>query len=101
MHLVLGANHEYNDSKPQQREAYGTPQFLYGRILIPTTLPGSSPHGPCWSRCFLIEDQLAGYKGIERIYQAADVADRLWADIHPGEHAFAANRAFEFFDQYL
>jgi len=51
--------------------------------------------------CFPIEDLLAGYKGIERIYQAADVADRLWADIHPGEHAFAANKAFEFFDQYL
>jgi hypothetical protein len=51
--------------------------------------------------CFPIEDQLAGYKGIERIYQAADAADSLWADIHPGEHAFAANKAFEFFDQYL
>jgi cephalosporin-C deacetylase-like acetyl esterase len=51
--------------------------------------------------CFPIEDQLAGYQGVRRIYEAAGVADRLWSDIHLGEHGFAGNKAYEFFDRYL
>jgi dienelactone hydrolase len=51
--------------------------------------------------CFPIEDTLAGYRGVERIYQAAGCADRLWSDVHPGEHGFAANKAYAFFEQYL
>ena len=51
--------------------------------------------------CFPIEDQLRGFEGVRRIYDAAGVEDRLWADVHPGEHAFAANKAFDFFDRYL
>lgn len=51
--------------------------------------------------CFPIEDQLNGFAGVKRIYEAAGVPDLLWADIHPGEHAFAANKAYEFFDRYL
>jgi hypothetical protein len=51
--------------------------------------------------CFPAEDTLQGLEGVRRIYRAAGVEDRLWADVHPGEHAFAANKAYEFFDQYL
>ena len=51
--------------------------------------------------CFPIEDQLAGYEGVRRIYRAAGAEDRLWAEVHPGEHAFAGGRAFEFFERYL
>jgi hypothetical protein len=51
--------------------------------------------------CFPIEDLLRGYEGIQRIYAAAGAEEHLWADIHPGEHAFAANRAYGFFDRYL
>ena len=51
--------------------------------------------------CFPIEDTLAGYRSVERIYQAAGCAERLWSDIHPGEHGFAGNKAYAFFDQYL
>jgi len=51
--------------------------------------------------CFPIEDTLAGYRAVERIYRAAGCADRLWQDVHPGEHGFAANKAYAFFDQYL
>jgi hypothetical protein len=51
--------------------------------------------------CFPIEEQLRGFEGVRRIYSAAGVKDRLWADVHPGEHAFAANKAFDFFDRYL
>ena len=51
--------------------------------------------------CFPIDDMLVGYEGVKRIYRAAGAEDRLWADIFPGPHAFAANKAFEFFDRYL
>jgi hypothetical protein len=51
--------------------------------------------------CFPIEDTLKGFEGVQRIYEAAGCADRLWADVHPGEHGFAANKAYEFFDRYL
>ena len=50
---------------------------------------------------FAAESMLKGYRAVERIYAAAGASDRLWADIHPGEHAFAANKAFDFFDTYL
>lgn len=51
--------------------------------------------------CFLIEDALRGCRALERIYRAAGAKDKLWTDIHPGEHAFAGNKAFDFFDKYL
>ena len=51
--------------------------------------------------CFPIENLLKGYEGVRRIYKAAGAEDRLWADVHPGPHAFAGNKAFEFFDRYL
>ena len=50
---------------------------------------------------FPIENMLTGYEGVKRIYEAAGSADMLWADIHPGGHAFAADKAFDFFDTYL
>jgi len=51
--------------------------------------------------CFFIKDMLEGYRGVRRIYRAAGAADKLWVDIHPGGHAFAGNKAFEFFKRYL
>lgn len=51
--------------------------------------------------CFPIEDLLAGYEGVKRIYAAAGAEDKLWPDVHPGPHAFAGNKAFDFFDRYL
>jgi Abhydrolase family len=51
--------------------------------------------------CFPIHDLLAGYAGIERIYAAAGVSDRLWADVHPGGHAFSGAKASKFFQRYL
>ncbi len=51
--------------------------------------------------CFYIEDQLAGYEGVRRIYEAAGAPGDLWADVFPGPHSFAANKAFEFFRRYL
>ncbi len=54
-----------------------------------------------YDNCFFIQDLLQGYEGVKRIYRAAGAADKLWADVHPGPHAFAANKAFEFFRTYL
>jgi len=54
-----------------------------------------------YDNCFFIQDQMRGYEGVKRIYAAAGCPDRLWSDIHAGSHAFAANKAFEFFRQYL
>ena len=51
--------------------------------------------------CFPIEHTLKGYEGVKKIYKAAGAEERLWADIHPGPHAFAANKAFDFFRKYL
>ncbi|MEN6544916.1 MAG: hypothetical protein ABFE07_02650 [Armatimonadia bacterium] len=51
--------------------------------------------------CFYIEDQVVSYERLRRIYEAAGVGEGLWADIDPGEHGFAANKAYEFFGKYL
>jgi len=51
--------------------------------------------------CFPIENLLAGYDHVRTIYRAAGCENNLEADIHPGGHAFAANKAFGFFDRYL
>ena len=50
---------------------------------------------------FPIENTLAGYEGVKRIYEAADAADDLWVDVHPGGHAFAGDKAYDFFARYL
>ncbi len=51
--------------------------------------------------CFLIEHARKGFKGVKKIYKSAGVLDKLEADIHPGGHAVAGNKAFTFFDKYL
>ncbi|MFD0670062.1 alpha/beta hydrolase family protein [Cohnella sp. GCM10027633] len=51
--------------------------------------------------CFYIEDLLKGYDGVKRIYNAADAASQLEEDTHAGPHAFAGNKAFEFFRKHL
>ncbi len=38
---------------------------------------------------------------LKRICDAAGVGEDLWADVHPGEHGFAANKVCEFFGKYL
>ncbi|MCE5215676.1 hypothetical protein LLH03_01485 [bacterium] len=53
------------------------------------------------STCFYIEDQLVSYERLRKIYEAAGVGEDLWADIDPGEHGSAANKAYEFFGKYL
>jgi len=54
-----------------------------------------------YDNCFHIQDLLKGYEGVKAIYQAAGCEENLWADIFQGPHAFAGNKAFEFFKKYL
>ncbi|MGQ9681892.1 MAG: alpha/beta hydrolase [Anaerolineae bacterium] len=54
-----------------------------------------------YDNCFPIQDLLAGYEGVKRIYEAAGAGSDLWADIHAGPHAFAGHKAFDFFRRYL
>jgi Dienelactone hydrolase and related enzymes len=54
-----------------------------------------------YDNCFFLQDLLKGYEGVKEIYRAAGAEENLWADIHPAGHAFAANKAFEFFRKYL
>lgn len=51
--------------------------------------------------CFRIQDQMAGYEAVKRIYKAAGAEEKLEADIHPGGHMFAGNKAFAFFRDNL
>ncbi|MFO7635858.1 MAG: alpha/beta hydrolase family protein [Clostridia bacterium] len=54
-----------------------------------------------YDKCFNIQDMLKGYGEVQKIYSAAGVPDKLWADIHPGPHAFSGIKAVEFFRNYL
>lgn len=51
--------------------------------------------------CFFIDNQLEAFSHLQTIYEAAGLQDRLWSDIHPNEHGFAGNKAYDFFDKYL
>ncbi len=51
--------------------------------------------------CFPVDSALSCYREVEKIYAAADAAGRLELDLFEGNHQFAANKAFDFFDKYL
>lgn len=52
--------------------------------------------------CFPIHEQLKGYAGVKRIYDAAGVGERLWKHTHPGGHGFGGvEKSAEFFGAYL
>ena len=50
-----------------------------------------------YDECFSFRELYKGYRAVEKIYEAADAADELFADVHCGGHAFAGGKAFEFF----
>ena len=41
------------------------------------------------------------YQQLSTIYQAADAAERLELDLHPGEHGWGGNKSEAFFGRYL
>lgn len=51
--------------------------------------------------CFKFESAREAHRQLRRIYKAADAENKLGFDIFLGEHSFAGNKAFSFFDKYL
>ncbi len=54
-----------------------------------------------YDRCFMIDSAMACFRKVEKIYAAAGAPDRLQLDLHPGSHAWGANKAEAFFREYL
>lgn len=54
-----------------------------------------------YDKCFYLEDCMKGYEEVRKIYEASGSESSLWLDLFPGPHAFAGNKAFEFFKKYL
>ena len=52
-------------------------------------------------QCFLIETALPAFRQVERIYQAANAADKLELDLHPNEHGWGGNKSVAFFGKHL
>jgi len=51
--------------------------------------------------CFRVDNALACYRQVERIYAAAGAPEALWLDLHPGEHGWGGNKSRAFFERYL
>ncbi len=51
--------------------------------------------------CFQFEFTKQAHKHLKNIYDAAGVSPNLEFDIFMGEHSFAGNKAFSFFDKHL
>lgn len=54
-----------------------------------------------YDTCFRVDNALACYRQLERIYEAAGASDRLSLDLHPGEHGWGGNKSRDFFGRYL
>jgi len=52
-------------------------------------------------KCFLEYDSLGCCEEVKKIYSAAGAAKKYDVDIFGGDHRFAGNKAFAFFDKYL
>jgi len=48
-----------------------------------------------------VDNALACYRQVERIYAAAGAPEALWLDLHPGEHGWGGNKSRAFFERYL
>lgn len=54
-----------------------------------------------YDTCFLVENALACFRQVERIYEAADAREQLHLDLFPGEHSWGGNKSRDFFAKYL
>jgi len=52
-------------------------------------------------KCFLADDSLTCVREVEKIYKAAQVPKNYEIDLFEGDHSFAGNKAFDFFDKHL
>lgn len=51
--------------------------------------------------CFNVDDSMACFKQVEKIYSAAGVRENLELDLHAGNHAWGGNKSVEFFQKHL
>ncbi|MCD6232739.1 acetylxylan esterase [Candidatus Aerophobetes bacterium] len=51
--------------------------------------------------CFKFEFSRKAHQHLKKIYESAGALDKLEFEIFMGEHSFAGNKAFSFFDKYL
>jgi len=51
--------------------------------------------------CFWLHSALNAHEKIKKAYRASGKEDNLQIEIFPGEHSFAAGKAFAFFDKFL
>ncbi|MEO6908249.1 MAG: alpha/beta hydrolase family protein [Abditibacteriaceae bacterium] len=51
--------------------------------------------------CFRLESAMECFRGVEKIYKAADAAENLHLDFHPGGHHWGGNKSASFFREYL
>ena len=54
-----------------------------------------------YDKCFLAEESLSCAEEVRKIYTAAGVPENYEVDAFPGDHQFAGNKAFGFFDKHL
>ena len=54
-----------------------------------------------YDTCFKVDTAMACYQQVERIYAAANTADRLELDLFPGEHGWGGNKSEAFFSTHL
>ncbi len=54
-----------------------------------------------YDTCFRVDTAMACYRKLEKIYQAAGIADRLELDLFPTEHSWGGNKSKAFFTKYL
>ncbi|MFW5798307.1 MAG: alpha/beta hydrolase family protein [Planctomycetota bacterium] len=51
--------------------------------------------------CFKVDSAMACYKKVKHIYKSAEAEDKLWLDLHEGEHGWGGNKSVDFFGTYL
>ena len=51
--------------------------------------------------CFVIDDALAAYAEVERLYEAIGEGERLTNDVFDGGHQFSGAVAYDWFDRWL
>jgi hypothetical protein len=51
--------------------------------------------------CFKVDTAMACYRKLESIYESSGASSRLELDLHPGPHAWGANRSESFFKKHL
>ena len=70
---------------------------LHGLIAPKPLLAEVGTH----DKCFKIESSLSCTREVAKIYKAAGVPQNFEVDLFDGDHRFAANKAFDFFDKHL